>query len=441
MAVFLFDGSADPITDIMIDMPGNLFDVFVVGATDPSAAGETRLAAALSAKHGVPLATVAKAISAKNLRAGQSLEQAQAQALVRHLQSIGAVTVIRPVSAGRPTGQGHSPAPSMQAARPGVAASISPQPSGPAAVRSSTGMPSVGGGWPGASAALPGDPMSPGGQSQFAAPGGLGFGAGAAPSAADPFAPLSPAGPAVLARPGAPDLFQPNRALSPALGVAARQRQSGTLPTAGQGRVSASGIPVETSPGPKLELARGERAASEEDLSSARSRAGGSAASLREMGMTGSSGVAMDEDPKNLNLVRCVQHGLYYDKTKASGCRKCMSPAREVAIKMTADPAVFRVGDLRAKPAKRAFLGLLFALVLGFMPAAYYCFGPGAAEVRKVRVEQELLSRQPGTADILKRFDQLDGQVGELHDKASKNTAIVWVAVTFVSMLGWYKIT
>ena len=90
-------------------MAGNLFDVFVVGATDPSPAGETRLAAALSAKHGVPLATVAKAISAKNLRAGQSLEQAQAQALVRHLQSIGAVTVIRPVAAARPPGQSPSP--------------------------------------------------------------------------------------------------------------------------------------------------------------------------------------------------------------------------------------------------------------------------------------------------------------------------------------------
>src|SRR5450631_399580 len=85
----------DPTIDILEGMAGNLFDVFVVGSTDPSAAGETRLAAALSAKHGLPLATVAKAISAKNLRAGQSLDQAQAQALVRHLQAIGAVTVIR----------------------------------------------------------------------------------------------------------------------------------------------------------------------------------------------------------------------------------------------------------------------------------------------------------------------------------------------------------
>ena len=82
-------------------MAGQLFDVFVVGSADPSPAGETRLASALSSKHGVPLATVAKAISAKNLRAGQSLEQAQAQALVRQLQVMGAVTVIRP-AAGSP---------------------------------------------------------------------------------------------------------------------------------------------------------------------------------------------------------------------------------------------------------------------------------------------------------------------------------------------------
>jgi hypothetical protein len=182
-------------------------------------------------------------------------------------------------------------------------------------------------------------------------------------------------------------------------------------------------------------------APSEDDLSPARSRTGVSAGSLREMGMSGSSGVAMDEDPRNLNLVRCVQHGLYYDKTKASGCRKCLSGAREAAIKMTAEAAPFRVGDLHSKPAKRAFLGLLFSLVLGFLPTVYYCFGPGASEVRKVRVEQELLSRQAGTEEILKRFDELDAQVAPLHEKASRNAAIVWFAVTSVCMLGWYKIT
>jgi len=219
-------------------------------------------------------------------------------------------------------------------------------------------------------------------------------------------------------------------------------RQTGPMAAAGPGRPSSSGLAIETAPEPKLELARADRPGSlEEDPPAARSRAGVSAGSLREMGMSGQSGVSMDEDPRNLNLIRCVQHGLYYDKTKASGCRKCLSGAREAAIKMTTEPAPFRMGNLRQKPAKRAFLGLLFSLVLGFLPTVYYCFGPGASDVRKVRVEQEILSRQPGTEEILKRFDQLDAQVDPLHEAASRNAAILWVTVTSVFMLGWYKIT
>lgn len=385
-------------------MAGNLFDVFVVGATDPSAAGETRLAAALSAKHGVPLATVAKAISAKNLRAGQSLDQAQAQALVRHLQSIGAVTVIRPVAGARPAG---AAAPAVAPRATGSRATATPSPAG----------------WPGGGPSpVPGEPLS-------------------TAASAGPFAPLT-AGSSGPAGPGVPDPFQPSRPASPAPVPRPRAATSPVAPA----RPSPSGLSIDEAPGPKLELARGDRSnsggPSDEDLLPARQRPTASALSLREMGMAGSSGVAMDQDPKNLNLVRCVQHGLYYDKTKASGCRKCMSPAREVAAKMTAEAVVVHVGgDLRRKPAKRAFLGLLFALVLGFLPAVYYCFGPGAAEVRKVRTEQELLSRQPGTEEVLKRFDQLDGQVGDLHNAATRNVAIVWVAVASVSLLGWYKIT
>lgn len=385
-------------------MAGNLFDVFVVGATDPSPAGETRLAAALSAKHGVPLATVAKAISAKNLRAGQSLDQAQAQALVRHLQSIGAVTVIRPVAGARPTG--------------GAAAPVPPRATG----SRPSATPSPGAGWPGAASPVPGEP-------------------GSAAANAGPFAPLTAGSPGPGGS-GVPDPFQPNRPAAPA----PAPRPRGGTPPVLTGRPSPSGLSVDAAPGPKLELARGDRSNSggppDEDLLPPRNRTTASAGSLREMGMAGNSGVAMDEDPRNLNLVRCVQHGLYYDKTKASGCRKCMSPAREVAAKMTANATDVRVGgDLRRTPAKRAFLGLLFALVLGFLPAVYYCFGPGAAGVRKIRTEQELLSRQPGTEEVIKRFDQLDAQVGDVHTAATRNVAIVWVAVTSVCLLGWYKIT
>ncbi len=418
-------------------MPGNLFDVFVVGSTDPSAAGETRLAAALSAKHGLPLATVAKAISAKNLRAGQSLEQAQAQALVRHLQSIGAVTVIRPAGV---RGQGRAPSPSQVASAPNPPPSPKP-PSSPGRTKMAT--PAPGSGWPGAMAVTGSTPNPGPSNLQLGATGSGGFSlppiAPVAPG--DPFAAVSPALAPAAVPSGVADPFQPRPVAAPVLSTPARQRQAATPAPPGPIHPSGSGLALDVAPGPKLELARGDRGPSEEDMSAAPSRSTASAGSLRELGMGRNSGVAMDEDPRNLNLVRCVQHGLYYDKTKASGCRKCMSSAREVANKMETEAAEFHVGDLRRKPARRAFLGLLFALILGFLPAVYYCLGPGTAEVRKLRVEQELLSRQPGTDEIMHRFDDLDLQVGEAHDQSTRKTTVVWVAVASVAMLGWYKIT
>ena len=77
------------------------------------------------------------------------------------------------------------------------------------------------------------------------------------------------------------------------------------------------------SDGPRLELARGDSTRPSDDV--VQTRAAPSAGSLRDIGATTSSGVAINEDPGDRNLVRCAQHGLYYDKTKASGCRKCMS--------------------------------------------------------------------------------------------------------------------
>jgi hypothetical protein len=415
-------------------MPGNLFDVFVVGSTDPSAAGETRLAAALSAKHGVPLATVSKAISAKNLRAGQSLEQAQAQALVRHLQSIGAVTVIRPAGAHV---QGHQPTTSQVSNVP----MSQPLPlTPPTASQPKAPTPSPGSGWPGAPVAVGKNP-SPVPSSRGAVTGGFNIPSVTPTSASDHFAPVAPAPLPASTQLGASDPFQPRPTASPALGLASRPRQPATPAPPGQTQPSGSGFALDVTPAPKLELARGDRGGSEEDMAAVRSRPSAAAASLRELGMGGTSGVAMDEDPRNLNLVRCVQHGLYYDKSKASGCRKCLSSAREVVNKMEAQAAGFRLGDFRRKPAQRAFLGLVFALVLGFLPAVYYCFGPGTTEVRKLRVEQELLSRQPGTEEIMRRFDELDGQVGDAHGQSTRNTSIVWVAVASVAMLGWYKIT
>jgi hypothetical protein len=269
-------------------------------------------------------------------------------------------------------------------------------------------------------------PASPG----FAMPP---VGAGAT---ADPFAPLAASRPAPAASASGRDPFQPQRIATPVIGTQAR-----TPPPLHQSVPSSSGLALDEPPPARLQLERGDRGGSEEELSAVRPRQAMSASSLREMDAGGTSGVAMDDDPKNLNLVRCVQHGLYYDKTKASGCRKCLSGVRDYVSKMEQKPTRFHLGDFRGKPAKRGFLGLALALVFGFLPAAYYCFGPGATDARRMRVEQELLSRQAGTEDNLRVFDDLDVQVQASHERASRNTAIVWVAVAGVTMLGWYKIT
>jgi hypothetical protein len=407
-------------------MAANLFDVFVVGSNDPSAAGETRLAAALSTKHGVPLPTVAKAIAAKNLRAGQGLEQAQAQALVRQLQGMGAVTVIRPAAGRSPANTGQSPRATQSMDK------VSGVPPVASSAVSAVPSPSPGSSW--SDGLLPG--FSP---ATLPSSGGRGVGmpsVGAA--AADPFAPLAPAmSPQALA--GGRDPFQPSHVPSPVVPTA----RARTPPPAHQPVPSSSGLALAVEPAPRIELARGGRGAppDDEDVAVARPRQSMSASSLREMDAGGASGVVVDQDTKNINLVRCVQHGLYYDKTKASGCRKCLAGARGYVSKIEGKDDKLRVADFQGKPAKRAFLGLTLALLLGFLPAAYYCFGPGATEAGRLRLEQEMLSRQPGTEGTLRAFDDLDVQVRSSHERSSRNTAIVWFAVTGVAMLGWYRIT
>ena len=439
-------------------MAGQLFDVFVVGSADPSPAGETRLASALSSKHGVPLATVTKAISAKNLRAGQSLEQAQAQALVRQLQIMGAVTVIR-TAAGPPrasspaqsaAGQGPTapmpPAvPVSRAAHPAAAPAPGSSASALAAASPGFGPPLV----------APTDPASAGGafaplQAANAAGSQPGSGRFASPQGADPFAP-HPASTPGVAVPTSGTWLAPPPAGSPI----GRSRGTRTPPPAGQyaspvpgtDGFLASPVPgtdafsADIASGPKLELARGDPARPSDDVLPV--RATPSAGSLRDVRAAESSGVAMDEDPRNLDLVRCAQHGLYYDKTKASGCRKCMSMAREVAMGFESRnaPASLKLANLRDQPAKRAFIGLAVAFVLGLLPAAYYAFGPGSADARELRVRQEVLSRQPGTEEILHQFDEVEEQVSRARDRSLRNIALVWAATSAAAMAGWYKVT
>jgi hypothetical protein len=423
-------------------MAGQLFDVFVVGSADPSPAGETRLASALSAKHGVPLATVAKAISAKNLRAGQSLEQTQAQTLVRQLQVMGAVTVIRPAAgpprassqmsspAGRGPGAPVPPAVTMsRAARPAATPTPVSVPSGMATASPGFGPPLV---------APPGPSVTGGAPSQSGKAAGSqpGSSQGSAPPGTDPFAALP------ASNPGASNSTW--LAPPPAGSPIGRSRATRTPPPANQYTSPVPGTDAfhsDVSSGPRLELARGDATRPSDDVVPVRGTP--TAGSLRDIGATEASGVAMDEDPRNLNLVRCAQHGLYYDKAKASGCRKCMSTARELAMGFESRnaPASLKVANLRNQPAKRAFIGLAVAFVLGLLPAAYYAFGPGSADARELRVRQEVLSRQPGTEEILHQFDELDEQVSRSRDRSLRNIALVWATTSIAAMAGWYKVT
>jgi hypothetical protein len=412
-------------------MAGQLFDVFVVGSADPSPAGETRLASALSAKHGVPLTTVAKAISAKNLRAGQSLEQTQAQTLVRQLQVMGAVTVIRP-AAGPPRASSQMPAVTAR----GPAAPVPPvmpmsRADRPAAAPAPVSVPSS------AAAASPGfgPPLVAPPNSGKAAGSQLGSSQGSAPPGTDPFAALP------ASNPGASNTWL---APPPAGSPVGRSRATRTPPPASQHTSPVPGTDAfhaDVSSGPRLELARGDATRPSDDVVPVRGTP--TAGSLRDIGAADASGVAMDEDPRNLNLVRCAQHGLYYDKTKASGCRKCMSTARELAMGFESRnaPASLKVANLRNQPAKRAFIGLAVAFLLGLLPAAYYAFGPGSADARELRVRQEVLSRQPGTEEILHQFDELDEQVNRSRDRSLRNIALVWATTSIAAMAGWYKVT
>jgi hypothetical protein len=402
-------------------MPGNVFDVFVVGSADPSAAGETRLAAALSAKYGIPLATVAKAIAVKNLRAGHEIDQQQAQALVKELQSIGGVTVIRPTTSAASAPSARAPAPGEATAEGGTGTgSVGvPRQAGPTPVR-------------GRAAPAP-SPARPPALARTPDSLGKGFRTSALSEAAagPPLAPFAPSTLATLA-PDSKAIDRPPPGEKTPV-VAARRMQPPP-----KDLMPPSGLVLDVASAPRLEVARPDPY-SDEEPPGARLQQSMSPASLREMNAGGKSGVAVDQDPRNHNLVRCVQHGLYYDKSKASGCRKCLGAARAYATKI--EHRTGRFADLRGRPARRAFLGLIVALLIGFLPAAYYCFGPGAAEGRRLRVEQEVLSRQPGTLANLHAFADLDAQVGAAHGRASRNTAAIWAAVAGVALLGWYRVT
>jgi hypothetical protein len=413
----------------------DLFDVFVVGAADPSPAGVNKIAGLIASRHGAPVEAVTRAIGGGSLRAGRGLTAAAAAQLVQQLNALGAVTDVRPV--GAPTAITSAPA-TMAGARTAVGG-FAPQVTGGFGLKPLTAA----------------DPFAPPTAADARLPTAIGPGpmvplnpqpsALAPPQAAlpplalgrDPFAPPGTgAGPSPFApppqgaRPGAPDPFAPPGAapLAP------------TTPT-----------PVDPFADPggdqemKLELDRGPRSharpASNAVAAPAGSLPGASGVNVRLEATSSSSHMHVEEGTGNLASVRCPRHGLYYDKNKASGCRKCLEGARATATAFEAKAAGFRLGGYRDNPAKRAFTGLLFALIVAALPAAFHAFGPGAAEAKRLRVEQEELSRRTGTEEVLRRFDEIDERVVQSRREAIRVTAGIWIVVTAGVMAAWYRIT
>jgi hypothetical protein len=137
---------------------------------------------------------------------------------------------------------------------------------------------------------------------------------------------------------------------------------------------------------------------------------------------------------KRSSIERCPKHGLLYDNRKSSACRKCLTDALPAMSEQ-------RPRSLRASPARRALLGLLFGLVLGFLPAAYYARQVGSAEVERLRSEQKDLSSGVGSDTSIRRFEQIEDLVAKSRQVNMRNTLIIWLATSGVLMVGWYRVT
>jgi hypothetical protein len=139
--------------------------------------------------------------------------------------------------------------------------------------------------------------------------------------------------------------------------------------------------------------------------------------------------------------MRCPKHGLFFDNRKASGCAKCLEPGRKMGVAMAEKARGFKLIEFEDSPVKRAFIGLAIALVMGFIPAAYHALGMGSREMRRLREEQEMVSRRAATEEIARRFEELDATVGVTKSRYMRNTGLLWVVISGGALVGWYRLT
>jgi hypothetical protein len=139
-------------------------------------------------------------------------------------------------------------------------------------------------------------------------------------------------------------------------------------------------------------------------------------------------------------IVRCPIHGLNYDRATASGCLRCLQPARQAARAMEDRQAGWG-GDLRTNPVKRAMAGLGLAVVLGLIPAAYYARGINGAEVKRLRARQAELSEQVGSKAVTDEYDSIDATVDQVRGRGLRRTMALWLAVSGVVGLAWIRLS
>lgn len=395
-----------------------LYDVFVVGAKDPSPVAQMHLAAALAKHFQAPVAEVSQAISSRNLRAGKSLDEAQARVLSQQLAGLGAETELRPYM-----GAGRNRAPTQAPSR------------GPTSEVTLPTLPTL--------ASVPGGDNV--GRDPFAAhtavpmaPPTMAAGVGYGP-------PTMPGGPHTL---GSHTTGVSTAHTSAAPRMMTSAGQSGPTRLTSGGR-DAFGAPEDGLP--RLELARppaaGSRAAAEtaDMLPKPRTALPGSSGMdhmrMASSGDSGVSGVELSGDQSKAHMQRCVKHGLYYDQRTASSCRKCMEPAKQMARKIERNALGFKLMALRDNPAKRASWGLGLALALGFIPAAWHALSVGRPEVQSLRTEQAVLSQKVGTEQVIRQYHELDKRVHDTHSKHRRNTGLIWVVVAGGALAGWYRLT
>ena len=365
--------------------PRSLYDVFVVGAAAPGPAAAAQLAATLATQSGRPTAAIAQALAGRNLRVGHRVDREVADKIARDLQALGAAVSITPT-----TGAAAPPPPAPPAASRGF--TLTPLES--TATRHTTPPSSVG--------------LRPLTSDALAAVESHPAGAFAPPSAASGFA-LPETG---QSPPPGQEAFGGPEAGEASLELAPREKPLPRRSTSSFG--TSTSISSLSTPAYTL--------------------AGASAMNTNKIIATKSaSGLTLSDDDE-AHTERCRTHGLLFDRRKSKGCRICVEGRRSASL---GD----RPSTLRDRPAKRAFLGFGFGLVLGLVPAAYYAKGPGAAETERLRAEQTELSERAGTEEILRRFDQIDAAVSSAQLRDMRNTLFIWVAVGGIAMFSFYRVT